>query len=129
MLLISGVNILHKWRQHNDLGGGIVIDTTETGYANDDTALEWLHHLIHHTQNKRRGAWLLLIIGGYGSHMIIPFHNVATGNMLNLIFSMFGESRHRMGVSTGKTQHRVRVSKSGRSSYHSCGRVSNLTAL
>ena len=44
MLLISGVNILHKWCQHNDLDCDIVIGTTETGYANDDTALEWLQH-------------------------------------------------------------------------------------
>ena len=42
MLLVSGVNILYKWYQHNNLGGDIVISTTETGYANDDTALEWL---------------------------------------------------------------------------------------
>ena len=74
MLLISGVNILHKWCQHNDLDDEIRIGTTETGYSNDDTALEWLQHFIDHTQNKRRGAWLLLIIDGYGSHMTIPFH-------------------------------------------------------
>ena len=40
MLLINGVNILHKWCQHNDLDGSIVIGITETGYANDDTSLE-----------------------------------------------------------------------------------------
>ena len=33
MLLLSRVNILHKWCQHKDLGGGIVIGTTETGYC------------------------------------------------------------------------------------------------
>lgn len=37
MLLISGVNILHKQCQHNDLDDEIQIGTTETGYANDDT--------------------------------------------------------------------------------------------
>ncbi len=67
MLLISGVNILHKWCQNNNLDGETLIGTTETGYANDDTALNWLQHFIDHTQNKRRGAWLLLIIDGYGS--------------------------------------------------------------
>ena len=84
MLLISGVNILHKWCQHNDLDGDVGIGTTETVYANDDTALEWLQHFIDHTQNKRRGAWLLLIINGYGSHMTIPFHNLATENKIVL---------------------------------------------
>ena len=75
-LLISGVNILHRWCQHNDLDGDIVIGTTETGYASDDTALKCLQHFIDHTQNKGRGVWLL-IIGGYGSHMTTPFHNLS----------------------------------------------------
>lgn len=37
MLLISRVNILYKWCQHNDLDGDIVIGIIETGYANNDT--------------------------------------------------------------------------------------------
>ncbi len=79
MLLVSGdPNILHKWCQHNDLDGDIVIGTTETGYA----VLEWLQNFIDHTQNKRRGAWLLFIIDGYGSYMTIPFHNLATENKI-----------------------------------------------
>ena len=56
MLLVSGVNILYKWCQHNNFYGDIVIGTTETDYANDDTALEWLQHFIDHTQNKRRSV-------------------------------------------------------------------------
>lgn len=68
MLLVSGVNILHKWCLHNDLDGETVIGTTGTGYANDETALEWFQHFIDHTQNKRCGAWLLLIIDDYGSY-------------------------------------------------------------
>ena len=38
MLLISGVNILHNWCQHNDLDREVVIGTTQTSYLNDDTA-------------------------------------------------------------------------------------------
>ncbi len=56
MLLISGVNILHKWCLDNNLDGETPIGTTETGYVNNDTALDWLQHFIDHTQNKRRGA-------------------------------------------------------------------------
>ena len=48
MLLIFGASILHKWCQHNNLDGGIIIGTTKTGYANDDTALKWLQHFIDH---------------------------------------------------------------------------------
>ena len=56
MLLVSGVNILYKWCQNNDLDGEIVIGTTETGYANDDMVLEWFQHFIDLTRNKRRGT-------------------------------------------------------------------------
>lgn len=84
MLLISGVNILHKCCQHNDLDSNVVIGITKTIYANNNTLLEQLQHFIDHTQNKRRGAWLLLIVGGYGPHMIISFHNLATENKIVL---------------------------------------------
>ena len=70
MLLVSRVNILHKRCQHNDLDGDTVIGTTETGYANDDTALEWLQHIIDHTKKSEAGCmassyhrWLWLTYG------------------------------------------------------------------
>lgn len=49
ILLISGVNILYKWYQYNNLDGNIVIGIMETGYANNDIALEWLQHFIAYT--------------------------------------------------------------------------------
>ncbi len=93
MLLVSGVNILYKWCQHKDLESDIVIGKTETRYANDDTVLEWLQHFINQTQNKRRGAWLLLIIDGYGSHMTLLFHNLATENKI-VLFCLPPHSTH-----------------------------------
>ncbi len=84
MLVISTVNILHKWCQDNNLDGETLIGNTETGYANKDTALDWLRLTIDPTQNKRRGEWLLLIIDGYGSHITIVFHNLATANKIVL---------------------------------------------
>lgn len=42
ILLISRVNILYKWYQYNNLDDNIVIDIMETGYANNNIALEWL---------------------------------------------------------------------------------------
>lgn len=37
ILLISRVNILYKWCQHNNLEDNVVINIMETGYANNDT--------------------------------------------------------------------------------------------
>lgn len=40
MFLISQINILYKWCQHNDLNGNIVIGTIETSYIINDIALK-----------------------------------------------------------------------------------------
>lgn len=42
MLLVSRVNNSNKWYHYNVLEGGTLIGITESGYANNDTALEWL---------------------------------------------------------------------------------------
>ena len=44
--------------------------------------------------------------------ILLNFHSASIYFVFNIFF---GKSQHRMG-GTGKTQHRVRVSKSGRSS-------------
>ncbi len=72
MLILAGVHILHKWG-FNDLDGETLIGTSETGYSNDDLAMNWLKHFIEHTKNKRVGAWAMLIVDGFDSHMTIPF--------------------------------------------------------
>lgn len=77
LIIISGVHILHKWTEHNDLDGETLIGTSETGYSNDDLAMDWLHHFIKQTSNKRRGTWLLLVIDGFSSHSIISFLELA----------------------------------------------------
>ncbi len=82
MLLISKVNIIHKWCKNNNLDGETLIGITEAGYANEDTELDCLQHFIDHTQNQRRDAWLPFIIDGYGFHMTITFHNLVTANKI-----------------------------------------------
>ena len=42
ILLVSGVNILYKRYQHNDLNRDIGIGITESSNANDNIVLEWL---------------------------------------------------------------------------------------
>lgn len=84
MFLISGVNILYKWGQYNNLDGDVVIDIMETSYVNNNTVLKQLQHFINHTQNKKRDVWLLFIIDNYGSYMIIPFYNLAIENKVVL---------------------------------------------
>ncbi len=53
ILLISDVNILHKWCQDNNLDSEALIGNNETDYLNNNTALDLLKHFIDHIQNKR----------------------------------------------------------------------------
>lgn len=78
LIIISGVHILHKWCEENDLDGETLIGTSKTGDSNDDLAMIWLHHFVEHTSNKRRGGELLLIIDGFDSHSIILFIELTT---------------------------------------------------
>lgn len=80
------MNILHKWCQDNNLDGKTIIGITKINYANNDTTLYWLQHFIDYISKKRWGAWLHFIIDGYGSHITIPFHNLATTNKVALFW-------------------------------------------
>lgn len=83
LIIILGVHVLHKWAKNN-LDGDTLFATSNTGYSNYDLALDWLDHFIKHTANKRRGAWLLLIIDGFESHMTISFFEKAKANKIVL---------------------------------------------
>ena len=92
LIIISGAHVLHKWSENN-LDGDTLFTTSESGYSNDDIALDWLDHFIAHTARRRRGAWLLLIIDGFGSHMTIPFFEKAEANQI-LLFRLPAHSTH-----------------------------------
>lgn len=92
LIIISGAHVLHKWCE-NDLDGDTLFATSDTGYSNDDLAIDWLDHFIEHTAKKRRGAWVLLVIDGFGLHMTIPFFEKATANKIAL-FRLPAHSTH-----------------------------------
>ena len=88
MLIISGVNIFHKWCQENDLNENTLIEISETKYSNNDLAMDWLQHFIDHTRRRRSDDYILLIIDGFDSHSIIPFFEfVAVNNIVLFRFS------------------------------------------
>lgn len=93
ILLVFRVNILQKKCQHNNLNSTIVIDLTETSYANNNTALEQLQNFINYIQNKRQSACFLLIIASYCSYITLLFYNLATKNKI-VLFHFLSYSRH-----------------------------------
>ena len=98
LLIVSGVHILHKWCQQNDLDGETLIGTSETGYSNDDLAIDWLYNFVYHRKHKRYGVWLFLIIDGFGSNATIPFFL----NLLPLTTSYYFVFQHIQLISLNR---------------------------
>ena len=93
LIIISKIHILHKWCEHNDLDDDILIEISESDYSNDDLAMNWLNHFIEHTRNKRREAWIILIIDEFESHMTISFLNKIIDNNI-VLFRLSAHSTH-----------------------------------
>ena len=84
MVIIAGVLILEKWTQQNDLNDDVLLTTSPTGYSNDDLAIDWLKHFDKHSRKGQVGAWRMLIMDGYGSHMTYEFFTYAKRNHIEL---------------------------------------------
>ena len=84
MIIIAGAWVLEKWAQHNDLDDDILLTTSPTAYSNDDLALDWLKHFDKHSRKGQVGAWRMLIMDGYGSHMTFEFFTYAKRNKIEL---------------------------------------------
>ena len=83
-LILKGVNILHKWALENDLKDDIVLTTSDSGYSNDFLALEWLKHFNAHSKKVQKGAFRLLLLDGYGSHLTYEFWEYSKENKICL---------------------------------------------
>jgi len=92
MIITKGVNILARWSA-NDIADDTLFNTSDTGYSNDDLAIDWLHHFIKCTRGKRRGRWILLIIDGFKSHMTLEFLDLAIDNDI-VLFKLSPHSTH-----------------------------------
>ena len=84
MVIIAGVLILEKWAQQNDLNDDVLLTTSPTGYSNDDLAIDWLKYFDKHRRKGQVGAWRMLIMDGYGSHMTYEFFTYAKRNQIEL---------------------------------------------
>ena len=84
MLILCGVLILEKWAEENDLDEDILLATSPTGYSNDELALQWLEHFEIHSRRPQVRVWRLLILDGYGSHLIYEFYEYAQKHYIEL---------------------------------------------
>ena len=92
LIILKATHILLKWSQNN-LDERCQLGATESGYSNDDLALDWLQHFIDSTRKARVGRYILLIVDGFGSHMTLQFFRLATASNI-ILFKLPAHSTH-----------------------------------
>jgi hypothetical protein len=60
----------------------MLLGITESGYSNDQIALDYLKHFIKYTNRRRRGVWLLFIFDGHRSHLTYEFITMCWDNKI-----------------------------------------------
>ncbi len=83
-MILCRIYILEKWEEENDLDEDILLATSQTGYSNDELALQYLEHFEIHSQKSQIGVWRLLILDGYGSHLNYKFYKYAQKHYIEL---------------------------------------------
>jgi hypothetical protein len=74
-VIIQGKRYMESWYEDRDLELGEVINVSETGFTNDEIALQWLKHFIKEVgrqilpEDLSILPWKILLLDGYGSYM------------------------------------------------------------
>ncbi|KFY68309.1 hypothetical protein V496_01174, partial [Pseudogymnoascus sp. VKM F-4515 (FW-2607)] len=67
LLIVPGKVHMESW-YHRSLDGRERVLLSESGYTNDELALEWLNHFILHTQSTPNSETKLLLLDSHSSH-------------------------------------------------------------
>jgi len=60
----------------------MLLGISESGYSNDQIALDYLKHFNKYTKQRRRGVWRLFIFDGHGSHLTYEFITMCWDNKI-----------------------------------------------
>src|SRR6478752_2236414 len=83
-IVVAGQYHLANWYQESNLPATWAIATTQNGWTDNKTGLEWLKHFDRCTSNRSVGSYRLLILDGHESHHSADFeiyceeHNIIT---------------------------------------------------
>ncbi|TVY75234.1 hypothetical protein Focb16_v005541 [Fusarium oxysporum f. sp. cubense] len=67
-IVVTGEFHLQNWYEESNLPATWVIATTENGWTDNETGLDWLKHFDRATTDRSVGAYRLLILDGHESH-------------------------------------------------------------
>ncbi|KAL2885667.1 hypothetical protein HOO65_070129 [Ceratocystis lukuohia] len=79
-IVVSGQYHLSSWYRESNLPGDWAIATTQNGWTDNDTGLEWLKHFNHHTRAQSNSRYRLLIVDGHQSHHSVDFEKYCEEN-------------------------------------------------
>jgi len=79
-LIVQGVNHLASWYTDCDLPLSWMIKTSENGWTNNDTALDWIQHFDEHTKARRQGVYRMIVLDGHESHLSAKFEEFCKNN-------------------------------------------------
>ncbi|KAF9728330.1 transposase [Paraphaeosphaeria minitans] len=83
MLIMKAKTILEQWAV--DLPSDYLINITDSGYANDQTAIDWIKHFDRMTAAATPPeTWRLLLIDGHGSHLTAELANFCESHYIQL---------------------------------------------
>lgn len=72
-LIFQGKYILYKWTLHNSFSDKTSLSTSNSGYLNNNLAMDWLRLFEKYSVKWQMRLYYLLIIDGYGSHLTYEF--------------------------------------------------------
>jgi len=71
-VIMSGA-ILKEKHFDNDIAPGVLFGVSESGYSNDQLALQYIRHFDANTKPRNSDSYRILIMDGHGSHLTIEF--------------------------------------------------------
>ena len=92
VLIIPGKMHMESW-YHESLTGAETILLSESGYTNDQLAMEWLQHFIRHTGSSRDSDLKVLLLDSHTSHTTSQFTILANENNI-LIYAFPSHLTH-----------------------------------
>ena len=78
--MVTGQYHLASWYRESNLPGDWAIATTNNGWTDNGTGLEWLKHFNRHTKTRSNGRHRLLILDGHESHHTADFETYCDEN-------------------------------------------------
>ncbi|TVY62593.1 High-osmolarity-induced transcription protein 1 [Fusarium oxysporum f. sp. cubense] len=87
-IVVAGQYHLASWYQESNLPGDWAIETTQNGWTDNETGLEWLKHFDQCTKTRSTGRYRLLILDGHESHHSVNFEKYCGENHIITLYGL-----------------------------------------